>query len=193
MDDARRSPAMVAPAEPADGSAAVPPYLPSTKDESFEAFFACEYRRLVTFAQALSGDRATAEDLAQDAMWAACRRWDEVGAYDDPGAWVRRAVANRSVSRGRRLMVETRALARLGQRRPPGSAEPSEGPEAFWSAVRELPPRQAQTVALRYLEDASTAEIATVLGCTESTVRVHLARGRATLARRLDLEWEEKT
>jgi hypothetical protein len=47
-------------------------------------------------------------------------------------------------------------------------------------------------VALFYLEDWPTAEIARFLGCTETTVRGHLHRGRATLARRLGEAWEEE-
>ena len=47
----------------------------------------------------------------------------------------------------------------------------------FWHAVRRLPKRQAQAVALHYLEDASVAEIAAIMGCAENTVKVHLHRG----------------
>ena len=41
-------------------------------------------------------------------------------------------------------------------------------------------------MALHYLEDRSVADIAAVLGCRESTVKVHLHRGRSTLARKLE-------
>jgi len=56
--------------------------------------------------------------------------------------------------------------------------------------VRKLPDRQAQAVALYYLEDCSVAEIALALGCAEATVRVHLHRGRQTLGRALGLRVE---
>jgi RNA polymerase sigma-70 factor (ECF subfamily) len=59
--------------------------------------------------------------------------------------------------------------------------------DEFWSAVRGLPARQAQAVALHYLEDRSVADIAAVLGCAEATVKVHLHRGRLALARTLGL------
>jgi len=58
----------------------------------------------------------------------------------------------------------------------------------FWREVRRLPRRQAQAVALFYLEETSVAEIAEVLGCAESTVKVHLHRGRQALAKRLHAE-----
>jgi RNA polymerase sigma-70 factor (ECF subfamily) len=54
-----------------------------------------------------------------------------------------------------------------------------------WEAVRALPRRQAQVVALVYLEDLSVAETAAVLGCGEGTVKTHLRRARSSLAQRL--------
>jgi RNA polymerase sigma-70 factor (ECF subfamily) len=55
----------------------------------------------------------------------------------------------------------------------------------LWAAVEELPPRQRATVLL-YAHDAlPTKEIAGVLGCSETTVRVHLHRALITLKRRL--------
>lgn len=54
--------------------------------------------------------------------------------------------------------------------------------EEFWAAVRALPTRQAQVVALHYLEDRSVDDVAAVLGCAPATVKVHLHRARTTLA-----------
>jgi len=45
---------------------------------------------VVALVYGLSGSRSAGEELAQEAFLAASRRWDEVSAYDDPGAWVRR-------------------------------------------------------------------------------------------------------
>jgi RNA polymerase sigma-70 factor (ECF subfamily) len=59
--------------------------------------------------------------------------------------------------------------------------------ERFWHEVRALPSRQAQCVALHYLEDRPVVEIAEILGCSSSTVKVHLHRGRLALAERLHL------
>ena len=54
--------------------------------------------------------------------------------------------------------------------------------------VRALPKRQAQVVALLYVEELSSVEVAEVLGCSEATVRVHLHRAKKRLAERVDLE-----
>ena len=74
--------------------------------EPFEHFYRAEYRAVVGLAYALSGSRLAAEDIAQDAFIAAHRAWDRVGTYDQPGAWVRRVVANLSVSLRDGLVVE---------------------------------------------------------------------------------------
>lgn len=151
---------------------------------SFEALYLREFAAVVALAYVLSGSRSAAEELAQDAFLATHRRWDEIATYDDPAAWVRRVCANRSTSFVRRRMSETKAAARLASRR----ALPEELPPdaaGFWHAVRGLPRRQAQVVALHYLEDRSIAEVAEVLQCAESTVKVHLHRARKRLASEL--------
>jgi RNA polymerase sigma-70 factor, ECF subfamily len=151
--------------------------------ETFEAFYRRELPALVAFARSLSGS-AAADDIAQDAMLAAYRRWDHVSRLDLPVAWVRRTCANRCVSVLRRRAVEARGLLKLRSERPrwqPGAEED----DAFWSHVRALPRRQAQVLALHYLYDLGVADIARTLGCAEGTVKAHLARGRDTLARRL--------
>ncbi|MEO9223551.1 MAG: sigma-70 family RNA polymerase sigma factor [Acidimicrobiales bacterium] len=54
--------------------------------------------------------------------------------------------------------------------------------------MRSLPARQAQSIALRYLDDLSVAQIADVLDVAESTVCVRLHRGRIVLAQKLGLD-----
>jgi RNA polymerase sigma-70 factor (ECF subfamily) len=157
--------------------------------EAFEAFAGREWRALLALAWSLTGDRATAEDLAQDALEKAWRHWDRVGGYDKPGAWARRVVANQATDRGRRRDREARALRRLDgldevdRRATPAAAEPPDA--GFWAAVRALPERQAQVVALHYLEDRSVADIAAVLNISDGAVKTHLHRGRLALARAL--------
>ncbi len=158
---------------------------------NFEQFYRSEYRPVVGLAFALSGSRVAAEDIAQDAFLAAHRSWEQVGRYEHPGAWVRRVVANLSASFFRTKAREAKALARLKPRQSFIPRMPAED-EAFWKAVRSLPTRQAQAIALFYLEDRAVTDIAELLGCTESTVKVHLHKGRTSLARRLGESLEEK-
>jgi RNA polymerase sigma factor (sigma-70 family) len=142
----------------------------------------------VGLAYALSGSRWAAEELAQEAFFAAHRRWDEVGGYEQPGAWVRRVVSNLSTSFVRRRLAEARAMVKLGARSSEKPALLDESDAEFWHSVRALPKRQSQVIALHYLEDLSVAEIAETLNLAQGTVKTHLHRGRMQLAGKLGLD-----
>lgn len=153
--------------------------------EPYEAFYRRELPKLVALAHALCGP-GVADDVAQEAMLAAYRRWDVVSTYDIPEAWVRRVCINEGTSILRRRALEAAALLRLSGRRELPALPPED--DAFWSIVRGLPRRQAQATALRYVYGMSVTEIAATMECSEGTAKVHLFRGRQTLARRMGLE-----
>jgi RNA polymerase sigma-70 factor, ECF subfamily len=149
----------------------------------FDAFYRTEYAAVVGLVHALTGNRAAAEDLAQEAFLRAHRDWHRVGTMDAPRAWVRVVAANLARSRFRRLRSEMVARLRLS---PPPAVQPFEpGAEAFWAEVRRLPARQAQAIALRYVDDLTVGEIAAALGAAEGTVRALLHQGRQRLKRQL--------
>lgn len=154
----------------------------------FDTYYRDDYRQLVGLAFVLTGSRSLAEDVCQDALTEAHRRWDTIGSYDDPGAWVRRVMVNKSRSRFRKLTSETKALTRIGARRLE-TVEPTERSLEVWDRVRELPRRQSQAIALFYWEDRSMAQIAEILECSEETVKTHLKRGRKALAETLGSAW----
>lgn len=155
--------------------------------ESFDMFFRREYTRLVALSYALSGSRELAEDAAQESMVTAYRRWDEIARMEYPEAYVRRMCVNKATSSLRRRLAEGRALLRLAGRPNVFAALPEDS-EKFWSEVRRLPTKQAQTVALHYGCDLSVEETAAVLGMAVGTVKSHLHRARNTLAGRFQLE-----
>jgi RNA polymerase sigma-70 factor, ECF subfamily len=157
---------------------------------AFDAFYTSEYSSLVALAHVLTGSSGHAEDVAQEAMLAAYRRWDEVGEMDFPAAWVRRVCANIATSVVRRKIVEARALLTL-RRRSHDVRVLDDSAFVFWGEVRRLPRRQAQCLALFYVYGCSVKETANALGCSEGTVKSHLARGRTALAPRLDIIDEE--
>jgi RNA polymerase sigma-70 factor (ECF subfamily) len=175
--------AAAAPAQPAVEPSA------EARGESltFDDFYRREHRQVLGLAFVLTGNQWVAEDTAQEAFTAAFRRWQSIVAYDSPGAWIRRVTCNRAASVLRRRVRETKAVLRLAGRTP-AYIELDEGDEAFWQAVRRLPLRQAQVVALYYMEDYSVQEIAEVLDCSEGTVKTHLSRARDAVARQLQLE-----
>ena len=80
-------------------------------------------------------------------------------------------------------------LARLAPSRD-GSPPPGLRADVVdvWREVRKLPTRQAQVIALFYLDGLSLEEIGDVLECSPLTAKTHLQRARRTLARTLGTE-----
>lgn len=151
---------------------------------AFDAFYRKHFARAVALAHALVGARS-AEDIAQEAFWATFRKWNDL---ENPERWLWKVIANRSRSSLRRRYLEARLLPHPGPESQPGHEEKLPGLDEFWDMVRALPKRQAQVVALLYVEELSSVEVAEVLGCSEATVRVHLHRAKKRLAERFDLE-----
>lgn len=152
--------------------------------EPFEAFFRREYRSVLGLALVLCGHRAVAEELTMDGFEAALRNWKTVSTLDSPGAWVRKVVSNASVSRYRRLAAEARARLRMSGESA-GSVSDWGDNTDVWEAVRRLPRRQVQTVALFYVEGYGRREIAELLGISDESVKTHLDRARKKLEQEL--------
>lgn len=158
--------------------------------ESFDRYYQRDYKSVMGLAFVMTGSHWIAEELAQDAMADAHRRWSTVGNYDNPGAWVRRVMINKKVTLSRRLTNEAKAMLRLRSRSVTQTVELPERTGEVWAAVRALPQRQAQVIALFYWEDLPIAEVAEILEVGVETVKTHLKRGRATLASELKVHWE---
>lgn len=84
-----------------------------TAVETFEEYYRRDYRSLVGLAYVLTGSQFAAEDLVQDALTTANKKWSSIASYDNPGAWVRRVMVNKSTSRFRKLQTEARTLTSL--------------------------------------------------------------------------------
>jgi Sigma-70 region 2 len=108
----------------------------------FREFFASQYTRLCWLGLLLTGDRAEAEELAQEALARTWWRW-AVHRPDDPAAYARKVLLNRRRSLLRRADVEARFLARpRAEPVPP----PGEDATVLWQAVQGLPPRQRRRI-----------------------------------------------
>lgn len=155
---------------------------------SFDDFYGVHFGALVTQLRAGTSDLAEAQDIVQEAFCRAWGRWDRLVEYDDPLAWVRRVAWNLAVSRWRRSRTALRFLA--GQR---PQYVPGPGPERIDldAALARLPINQRRAVALHYLADLTTAEIAAECGVPDATVRSWLYRARAALLKELSSTAEE--
>jgi RNA polymerase sigma-70 factor (ECF subfamily) len=164
----------------ADLEVELPEPTPSRVGE-FDEFFEAHANRLRRLALAMTGSASVADELAQETMMRVLRKWSYVRTLDRPDAWATRVCVNLATSRGRRLTSEARALVRLGGSRVP-TFDASADRITLLQAIRKLPKREAQAIALHYFDDQSIESIATTLECPESTVKTHLRRGRQRLA-----------
>ena len=137
------------------------------------------------------GDLHIAEDLVAEAFARAWARWRTVGRHPAPAAWVVRTALNARVSWWRRYRREV-ALpdlpagqadggAAIAPMRVEGSATGAVLDGDLMAALRRLPVRQREVIALRLFLDLDTARTAQTLGIAPGTVTAHLARAIAVL------------
>lgn len=148
--------------------------------DGLDAFYAAVYPRLVGQLTLLTGSRADAEELVQDAVVRLIPRWITVSAYDDPEAWLRRVALRLAVSRWRRTRVAAAGLVRLRDRAQ------VDGPDGhdidLVRALARLPLGQRQVLVLHHVVGLPVDQVAADLGVAVGTVKSRLFRGRAALA-----------
>jgi len=134
-----------------------------------------------------------AEDALQDALVIVWKKRRAIVRHPKPEALILRiavTAAYDALRKSRRIL--RREIHGLGAGLADGASAGAEAEiedrelrSAMLSAIGRLPRRQATAVLLHAIEEQSYADIARAMGCSESTARVHVMRGRAGLARRL--------
>ena len=149
--------------------------------------------QVYTVAFRMVGDPDEAQDIAQEVF---VRFYRTLGRYRPNGriaTWLYRVAVN--------LAIDTR---RRRSRRPDETVEPVDQnplPDAraeqrdlrviLERIIHMLPPKQRRVLVLRDLQGFSTEEIADILRCRQSTVRVHLARARLRVKEILTAQYPE--
>jgi RNA polymerase sigma-70 factor (sigma-E family) len=150
-------------------------------DDGFTAFFQGAYPRIVAQLRLLTGDLASAEDVAQEAFVRAASRWRQLARYDQPEAWVRRTAFRLAIDLLRRARRHQGLLARLGTRREP-DAELSPQDRAVIEALLRLPLPLREVLVLHHCLDLPVDAVAAQTGVSVGTVKSRLSRGRERLA-----------
>jgi len=146
----------------------------------FAEFYAAAWDDCLRIVTVSVGNRALGEDLVAEAFTKAWASWRKVRGLAEPRAWIIRSALNAHVSWWRRYRREVA----LGSHHH--TAATSQDPamdSSLVAALRRLPVRQRQVVALRLLLDLDTATTAEMLGMSGSTVATHLHRAIAALRR----------
>jgi RNA polymerase sigma-70 factor (sigma-E family) len=155
----------------------------------YENFVRTHLPRLLGYATMLTGDREQAADLVQDALVKVYRRWSRVSAADHPDRYVLRMVTNGYLS-----WRNSKAARLVATGDPPDVARPDDFVsdhalrEDMWQRLARLPRRQRAVLVLRFYQQLGDAEIADLLGCGQSTVRVHAHRALTSLRAGLNIE-----
>lgn len=150
---------------------------PELAELDFPGFVAARSGALFRGALVLTGNRDAAEDLVQETLERACRKWRTIAAKDAPDAYVRRIMVNLANDRWRRFR-RTVPHQDTGDRAAPGDEYGRiDSRDQLVRALQSLPMRTRTVVVLRYFHDLSDAEIAADMQISESTVRSQLARG----------------
>ncbi|AXB48496.1 SigE family RNA polymerase sigma factor [Amycolatopsis albispora] len=153
--------------------------------DGFDQFAADRLDRLLRYATAVTCDRHLAQDIVQDVLLRVQRRWSRIEQMDAPYLYVKRMVTNEYLSwRHRRAARDIASSQRTLDALTPPVGDPAvrhAERDAMRARIAVLPRRQRAALVLRFYEDCTDAEIAQVLGCTESTVRSHISRALGTL------------
>jgi len=159
-------------------------------DALVAALFTAEASRLVSLARFFVEDRTAAEDLVQEAFIRLSRSTHRIRDPERAAAYLRSIVINLARDHNRRGLVSLR-------HRPPAVVdEPSaeetaaarESRTEVVAALRELPRRQRDCLALRYYLELPVEEIAATLGLSPNSVKTHLQRGLRSLALKLEVK-----
>jgi len=147
--------------------------------------------RLLRQAVALSGNLSASEDLVSETLVEA---WKSLSRYDETcrlSTWLYSILLHRYQKAVRRARSRPLSLAWLPffeaeqhdeQQRKLPSAEPSPAEVATQNemfdqlrqCIERLPDKHRQIILLRFFEDASLPDMATVLGCSVGTVKSRL-------------------
>jgi len=145
--------------------------------DRFAAFWRAERDRLYRALHLTVGDADLAADAVDEAMARAWQRWDRIGEYERPEAWVFRVAYNSSVSwRRKRARRPVRPIEELDQPVTDGIGDPD-----LLAAVQALPPGLRATVVLRFLLDWPAEQAAAALGVAPGTVRSRTHRALSKL------------
>ena len=153
--------------------------------------------RVMAHATRLLGNRAEAEDVAQEAMLRLWRQAPHWRAGEARGTtWLYRVVANLCIDRQRCARGGTLALDAVAEPPDPSPDAPARMQDraraaALQAALMDLPARQRQAVVLRHIEGLANPEIAVIMETTTEAVESLTTRGRRALTATLAARKEE--
>jgi RNA polymerase sigma-70 factor (sigma-E family) len=150
----------------------------------FDAFVASRGAALLRLCYVLTGARAEAEDLLQEALARCYTRWSRISDLASVEAYVRRVIVTQHASAGRRRrfrLLDTSYPVAESRLAVADAADEVVSRETLRLALQRLPPRQRIVTVLTYYADLPDGEIATEMDCSVNTVKSHRAKALKAL------------
>jgi RNA polymerase sigma-70 factor (sigma-E family) len=157
-------------------------------DEEFGRFAAARGRALCRTAYLLTGDWQAGEDLVQEALTRTYLRRRQLRSAEAFEPYARKVLISLFLTSRRRRWHGELPVADVPDHAANGQLDAAEHRRGLWPALLSLSSQQRAVLVLRYFEDMTEAEIATVLGCSPGAVKTHAARGLERLRKSMALE-----
>jgi RNA polymerase sigma factor (sigma-70 family) len=175
-------------------AAADDPRVAANVDALVRRLFLDEGQSLVRLVRLFVDDRNAAEDLVQEGFIRLARSAHRIQDPDRAAAYLRSIVLNLARDHNRRGLLSLRHQLPFDdvQASTEDLLELAEDQRRVLDALRDLPPRQRDCLALRYYHELGIDDIATTLGLSRNSVKTHLQRGLAAMERRLEAPEEPR-
>ena len=161
------------------------------RQDDFDRVYQELFPTVFRVAFRIAGERGLAEDLAHEAFLRLITRETPLPDVDQTRYWLLRVVRNLSLNHEKRRQRERRAVGRL-EGDSATFALPADAAlmaaatrDAVQEALNALPHNMRAALVLREYAGMSYREMSSVLGISESNVKVRLHRARQQLARLL--------
>lgn len=152
--------------------------------DAFERILRAHERTVLRFARLLLGNGEDAKDAAQEVF---VRLFKHLGRFREDGEvgpWLYRVTANvcHDLRRRRKQSMRAEEIEAPADAEDPEQALTAAQQRAMLAAALEtLTERERAAIVLRDMEGFSTAEVARILGSSETTVRSQISTGRVKL------------
>ena len=153
---------------------------------TFEAFYEAEALTLFRRLWLVTGNRAEAEELMQDAFLKVWERWDRVGGMDDPVGYLYRTAMNLFRKRYRRAMLAVRRTVGLAP--PTDDFSDADDRHLVRHVLATLPPRQRAALVLTEMLGFTSKEAGDALGVTDATIRSLTRHGRESFRTMMEVD-----
>ncbi len=146
-----------------------------------ERFIREHERVILNYLWRMTGDEETACDLAQEVFLRAWQRFETIRTYDQPVSWLFRVATNLALTYLKRRSLPAGSPAMLDEDGGPASSDPTwrfAESDLVRDILLQLSPQRRAALVLREVYGLSAAEVGSILGISQSAVRMALHRAR---------------